>query len=459
MNPSNIPAVSADPLAPTAVAPTSGRSPESVFEQYQQFVNPKLAGLLRLTGLDVVEDHAEGVYIYDSTGKRYLDFLGLYGAMGVGHRHPRVIAAVTAQLGKMPMSAKVMLSPLMASLAERLVKLAPGPMQYAFFGNSGAEAVEGALKIARAATGKQYIVSAHGGFHGKTMGALALTPKAGYQDPFRPLMGGVAHVPYGDAAALETLLTTAPYAGDVAAMILEPIQGEGGIILPPDGYLRAVRRITHDHGVLFIADEIQSGMGRTGQMFAVERELQHDDGPDMITLAKSLGGGVMPIGAFLAKRELWRAFEHDPKVHSTTFGGNPLACAAALATLDVLADEGLLENAALQGEHLLSGLRQLQAQYPYFIREVRGRGLMIGVEFFDADVGSLFIGEMSARGVLTAFGLNQQTMIRLEPPLTITTAQADEGLAAFAGALAAVKAELEQYDLLEMAMQAQHGAL
>jgi putrescine aminotransferase len=377
----------------------------------------------------------------------------LYGAMALGHRHPAVVAAVTRQLNTMPMPAKVMLSPLMASLAERLVTLAPGPMQYAFFGNSGAEAVEGALKIARAATGKPVVVSAYNGFHGKTMGALALTPKPGYQDPFRPLMPGAAYVPYGDAAALAGLLAQPEYHNQVAAVILEPIQGEGGIILPPPGYLVQVRAITRDHGVLLIIDEIQSGMGRTGSLFACAPELAAD-GPDLITLAKSLGGGVMPIGAFLARRELWRVFADDPKVHSTTFGGNPLACAAALATLEVLEQENLIANAAQQGERLLAGLRELQAQYPYFIKEVRGRGLMVGLELFDADVGSLLIGELSQLGVLTAFGLNQQTMIRLEPALIITSEQIDEGVAGFAKAFAAVEAELQQYDLLEMAKAA-----
>ncbi len=414
---------------------------EHTYEQYQKHVNPKLAGLLRLTGLDVVEDHAEGCYIYDSSGKRYLDFLGLYGAMGVGHRHPYVIEAVKRQLDKMPMPAKVMMTRGYAELAERLTRLVPGNVQYLFLGNSGAEAVEGAIKIARAATGKKKIISAKNGFHGKTMGALSLTPKAGYQDPFRPMMPGVAHVPFGDADALGRELDD-----DTAAVILEPIQGEGGINLPPVGYFKAVREMTRARGVVLIADEIQSGMGRTGKFLAIEHEGVE---PDMVTLAKSLGGGVMPIGAFMATPELWTPFEVDPKVHSSTFGGNPLACAAALATLDVIEQEDLLENARIQGDYLMRELENIRAAYPYFLKEVRGKGLMIGVEFHDSDVGALFIGEMSTRGVLTAFGLNQQEMMRLEPPLTVSRDQVNECLTAFSESLGAVRAELEQYGLLE----------
>jgi putrescine aminotransferase len=423
---------------------------EQTFELYQKHINPKLAALLRLTGLDVVEDHAEGCYIFDSAGKRYLDFLGLYGSMGVGHRHPHVIEAVKRQLDKMPMPAKVMMSRGYAELAERLSHLTGGNLRYLFLGNSGAEAVEGAIKIARAATGRTKIISARNGFHGKTMGALSLTPKAGYQDPFRPLMSGVAHVPYGDADALERELDDT-----TAAVILEPIQGEGGIILPPAGYFKAVREMTAVRGVVLIADEIQSGMGRTGKMFAIEHEGVQ---PDMMTLAKSLGGGVMPIGAFMARPELWTPFDVDPKVHSSTFGGNPLACAAALATLDVIEHEGLLENAQTQGTYLMAELEHIRREYPYFLKEIRGRGLMIGVEFRDSDVGALFIGEMSARGVLTAFGLNQQEMMRLEPPLTINREQVNECLTAFRESLGAVHAELEQYGLLDDVMAAQVAA-
>lgn len=413
---------------------------EETFQLFSKHVNPSMAASLRLAGLDVVEDHAEGAFIWDSDGRRYLDFLGLYGTMSVGHRHPRVVEAVRRQLDRMAMPAKVMLSRPAAELAERLTSLAPGNMQYAFFGNSGAEAVEGAIKIARAATGRHKIVSAFNAFHGKTMGALALTPKPEYQTPFLPMLTGVAHVPFGDLAALDAVCDA-----DTAALILEPVQGEGGVIIPPPGYLRAARQLTSERGVLLIADEVQTGLGRTGKWFAV----QHDDiEPDMMTLAKALGGGIMPIGAFLARKELWKPFEQDYKVHSSTFGGNPLACSAGLATLQVIEDEGLVLRSAELGASMLASLQRLQAQFPYFITQVRGLGLMIGIEFVSADVGTLFISEMSKQGVLTAFGLNQPKMIRIEPPLNLTDDEAQLGLEAIETSLVGVKTELEHFGLL-----------
>lgn len=413
---------------------------EETFQLFSKHVNPSMAASLRLAGLDVVEDHAEGAFIWDSDGRRYLDFLGLYGTMSVGHRHPRVVEAVRHQLDRMAMPAKVMLSRPAAELAERLTSLAPGNMQYAFFGNSGAEAVEGAIKIARAATGRHKIISAFNAFHGKTMGALALTPKPEYQTPFLPMLTGVAHVPFGDLAALDAVCDA-----DTAALILEPVQGEGGVIIPPPGYLRAARKLTSERGVLLIADEVQTGLGRTGKWFAV----QHDDiEPDMMTLAKALGGGIMPIGAFLARKELWKPFEQDYKVHSSTFGGNPLACSAGLATLQVIEDEGLVLRSAELGASMLASLRRLQAQFPYFITQVRGLGLMIGIEFVSADVGTLFISEMSKQGVLTAFGLNQPKMIRIEPPLNLTDDEAQLGLEAIEASLVGVKTELEHFGLL-----------
>lgn len=419
------------------------RLSERIFELYRRHVNPSLAASLRLNAMDVVEDRALGCEVWDTDGRRYLDFLGLYGTMAVGHRHPRVIEAVKRQMDRMTMPARVMLSEGTALLAERLAGLTPGDLRYAFFGNSGAEAVEGAVKIARAATGRRKLVSAVNGFHGKTLGALSLTPRAHYQDPFRPLVGDVAHVPYGDVRALESTLDAG-----TAALILEPVQGEGGIVVPPPGYLRAARALTRERGVVLIADEVQTGLGRTGRWFGVD----HDGvEPDMMTLAKALGGGVMPIGAFVATPELWTPFERDYKIHSSTFGGNPLACAAALATIDVIEDEGLVENSREQGEYLLGELRAVAGEFPYFVREVRGRGLMAGLEFADADVGVLFIGEMSNHGVLTAYGLNQPSMIRLEPPLTVSREQVNEALGAIRASLESVRVELEKYGLLDAA--------
>ncbi|MER3426424.1 MAG: putrescine aminotransferase, partial [Thermoleophilia bacterium] len=270
------------------------------FALFEKHINPGLAGLLRFTGLDRVESHAEGVYVWDTTGKRYLDFLGLYGTLNLGHRHPKVVEAVKRQLDRMPMSVRVLVSEPTARLAARLSEVTPEGLEMVFFGNSGAEAVEAAFKLARIYTGKPEILTTEGGFHGKTMGALSLTPKPEYQDPVRPLVPGVKAVPYGDARALEEAITPR-----TAAVIVEPIQGEGGIRVPPEGYLREVRRITREKGVLMIADEVQTGMGRTGKLWATNWE---EVEPDILTSAKALGGGVMPIGATLCRPEILQIY-------------------------------------------------------------------------------------------------------------------------------------------------------
>ena len=401
----------------------------------ERHITPCLAGLLRVTGLDRVESHAEGPYVWDTTGKRYLDFLGLYGALNLGHRHPRVVEAVRAQLERMPMSVRVLVSEPTARLAAKLAEITPEGLEMVFFGNSGAEAVEAAIKLARAYTGKPGIVTTQGGFPGKTMGALSLTPKPEYQDPAKPLLPGVKAVPYGDLEALEAAIDE-----ETAAVIVEPIQGEGGIRVPPDGYLKGVRELTREKGVLMIADEVQTGLGRTGKLFGVDWE---EVAPDLMTLAKALGGGVMPIGACVGRREVFEIFKQNPLFHSSTFGGNPLAAAAALAAIEVTLEENLPQRALEMGGYLMAGLKELKAQYPHLIEDVRGRGLMLGVEFTDADIGALVVAELAERGVITAFGLNNPKVVRLEPPLIIGKEHVDEALSAFSESLKATEKALE----------------
>ncbi|WP_457631702.1 aspartate aminotransferase family protein [Oceanithermus sp.] len=399
------------------------------YELFERHVNPGLAGLLRFTGLDVVEDHAEGVYVWDTGGKRYLDFLGLYGTLNLGHRHPRVVEAVRRQLEKMPMSVRVMISEPTARLAARLAEITPGDLSMTFFGNSGAEAVEAAFKLARIHTGKPEIITTEKGFHGKTMGALSLTPKPDYQDPVRPLVPGVRVVPYADAAAVEEAIGP-----DTAAVIVEPVQGEGGINVPPEGYLRELRRLTEEKGVLLIFDEVQTGMGRTGRLWAADWE---GVAPDLLTSAKALGGGVMPIGAAIGRAELFEPFRENPLIHSSTFGGNPLAAAAALAAIEVTIEEDLPARAEEMGGYLLESLAELKAGFPEFIEDVRGKGLMVGVEFTDADIGAIVISELAARGVLTAFGLNNPKVVRLEPPLIVEKEHIDQAVEALEESLRA----------------------
>jgi len=408
-----------------AASPDAEQVTQDVIEKYQQFVNPTQVALLKIGGFDHIEHQADGVWITDLEGNRYIDCLGGYGVFSLGHRHPRVVQAVKDQLDRMPLSSKTFLNKPLADLAAALAAIAPGDLQYTFMCNSGAEAVEGALKIVRMATGKTQIISAHGGYHGKTMGALSATGRDLYKTPFAPLIPGFVQAAWNDMDALAEAVTD-----DTAAIILEPVQGEGGIQVPDADYLPAVRRLCDTHGILMIADEVQTGLGRTGKMFAVEH---WGIAPDIMTLAKCLGGGVLPVGAFMATPAIWdKVFRANPFIHTSTFGGGELACAAGLAALQVTQEEDLPARAADVGSYFLEGLKRVQARFPQVIADARGLGLMLGVEFTDSDIGKLVIGTMVHRGVVAAYTLNNPSVIRFEPPLIITRAQVDQVLDIFA---------------------------
>ena len=400
---------------------------DEAYENYSTYLNPPLARLMKLSG-SPVEVRASGVTIVDSNGKEYLDFAGGYGVFTLGHRHPRVIAAVKAQLDEIALSGRTMFNPLMGRLAKRLAGLTPGDLRISFFGNSGAEAVEGALKLARAATKRRRIVATYGAYHGKTLGALSVSGREAFREPFEPLLADVLHVPFGDLDALEDV------AGEAAAIIVEPVQGEGGVIVPPPTYLQGVRAICDRTGALFIADEVQTGLGRCGVMFGCDLA---GVVPDVMTLAKGLSGGVVPIGAYVARPDVWKAaYLHAPLLHTSTFGGNELACAAALAALDVLIDEDLVTNARERGEQLLAGARAIARRHPTAIHEARGAGLLVGVELTNPGYGGAIVPEMLKHGVTAAWTLNEQRVIRLEPPLIVTADQIDVALRAFEAAVA-----------------------
>jgi putrescine aminotransferase len=408
----------------------------AVLEKYKQYVNPGVTRLLQFAGFGDVEVSAEGCVVTTASGQRYLDFLGSFGVFTLGHRHPRVVQAVHRQLDRMPMSTRTFFNEPQALLAEKLAEITPGNLRYTFFSNSGAEAVEAALKMARIASGKTDFISTIGSYHGKTLGSLSVTGREKYRKPFEPLLPGVQFVPFNDIDAIAGAITAR-----TAAVIVEPVQGEGGIIPAASGYLAAVRRLCTERGVLMIADEVQSGMGRTGRMFAVE----HDGvTPDILTLAKALGGGVMPIGATVSTSEIWdRVFGDNPYIHTSTFGGNQLACTAGLAAIEATLDERLPQRAAERGAQLLAGLRAVQHGMPGTLQEARGQGLMIGVEFAITDVAELTINGMARRGVIAAYTLNNPKVIRFEPPLIVSAEQVDAAIAAFRESVA------EALELLE----------
>jgi len=414
-------------------APSAQALAAETYENYREFVNPPLARVMKLSG-SPVEVRAEGCTIWDQNGKEYLDFAGGYGVFTLGHRHPRVVEAVRAQLDRMPLSGKTMFNVLLGRASRRLAELAPGDLQISFWCNSGTEAIEGAIKLARAATGRAKIVSTIDAYHGKTLGALSVSGREAFQEPFRPLLADSLTIPYGNADALREALH------DAAAFVVEPLQGEGGVNVPPPGYLRAVRDACDEAGALFVADEVQTGLGRCGYRFACER-----DGvvPDVMTLAKGLSGGVVPVGAFISRPPAWnRAFGHAPLLHTSTFGGGELACAAALAALDVLEDEHLAENARVRGEQLLAGARAIADEYPGVVREARGLGLLVGVELRSEGYGGWIISEMLKGGVTAAWTLNAQRVIRLEPPLIVTAQEVERALGVLRSSVAGAYEQL-----------------
>ena len=372
----------------------------------------------KLSGAEgAVEFKDEGVYTYDNKGRRYLDCLGGYGIFNVGHRHPKVLDAVRNQLDQVCLHSQELINPWSAYLAKQLASVAPAGLEYSFFCNSGTEAVEGAIKLARLYTGKTEIISTTNSYHGVSMGALSATGRDVFRKPFEPLLNGFKHIEYGDIEALKDAIHE-----DTAAVILEPIQGEGGINVPENGYLTAVRELTEERGILMILDEVQTGMGRTGRMFAAEHE---DISPDIMCLAKALGGGVMPIGAFMSTAKIWEVLVPNPTIHNSTFGGNPLACAAASATVDVLLEENLPARSAVMGNYFMSQLNEMKQEFPEYVVDVRGKGLLIGLEFESEDLRWKVQTELFYRGVLVAATLNSYKTIRLEPPLIITKAQID----------------------------------
>lgn len=396
---------------------------QSTFDNYTQFVNPGLAQLMKFAGFGV-EVRAEGMYVYDDKGNAFMDFLGGYGVFALGHRHPKVVEAVKTQLDKMPLSSKVFFSALVGEFCKTIASVMPGDLRYSFLCNSGTEAVEAAIKIARKCTGRHKFIATVGGFHGKSMGALSATGREQYKAAFEPLIPGFEHVPFNDIDAVSGLIDA-----DTAGVIVEVVQGEGGINLAVPGYLPALKEICESNGTLLIVDEVQTGFGRTGKMFAVEHS---GVVPDIMTIAKAMGGGVVPSGAMVSSERVWKAaFGDNPLIHTSTFGGNPLACAAGIATIKAIQEQGLITNAAERGQQLLDGLKDIQQKYPEVLTEIRGIGLMIGIQFEMEDVAKLVMSGLNHRGVIAAYTLNNPSVVRMEPPLIITSEQVETLLHSF----------------------------
>ncbi|MCC6484304.1 MAG: aspartate aminotransferase family protein [Armatimonadetes bacterium] len=394
------------------------------FERYRDYINPGAAALLKFGGLEYPDWQGDGCIVTDVAGNEFIDCVAGYGVFSLGHRHPEVIGAVKRQLDLITLKTHYFLSIELGKLGEELARISPGRLQYSFLCNSGTEAVEGALKAARIHTRRKKVISTLNGFHGKTFGSLSASGRDVYKKDFEPLLEGFSSVPFGDVSAIERTLDD-----QTAAVIVEVVQGEGGVNVAPKGYLAAVRGITRQAGALLIVDEVRTALGRTGRMFGCE----HDGvEPDLLTMAKALGGGVMPVAAFMGTPEIWESlFGTNPYLHSTTFGGNPLACAAAVAAIETTEKLNLPKRSAELGQHMLERLKSLQATHPEQIRDVRGLGLLAGVEFTSDDAAKLAIAACARNGLLVAYSLNNPLVIRIEPPLIMDRELLDKAMDVF----------------------------
>ena len=385
----------------------------------------------------------------DLNGVKFTDCLGGFGIYTCGHRNPAILKTVQAQLNKYALHSQELVDPLRGYLAKLTAMITPGDLQYCFFTNGGAEAVEMALKLARLATGGRWYISTVGAFHGKSMGAISMGGKGAYREDYAPMIQQVQHVEYGNAEAMEAAIKNLQAVGEkVAGVIIEPIQGEAGVVIPPEGYLTKVREICDKYGVAMICDEIQTGMGRTGTMFRCEVE---NVVPDIMTYGKAFGGGIMPITGIIARPWTYeksgvgtgmegKMFENPWILGSPTFGGNPLACSAAISTIKFMLENDIPTVCKEKGDYIMAGLEKLKEKYPTVLKAYRGAGLLIAMEFPEAEVGYEVVKGLFDRKVMTAGTLVNAKTVRIEPPAVLKYETIDEVLEKLDAALADAKA-------------------
>ncbi|MFD5813728.1 aspartate aminotransferase family protein [Streptomyces sp. NPDC059618] len=359
-----------------------------------------------------VEVASEGARVTTSDGRTFLN-CGGYGVFLTGARHPAVIRRVAEQLHTHPVATRIFLEPQVALAADALVSVVPEGLSRVHFAGSGAEAVETAIKLART-LGRTRLVATDGGYHGKTMGALTLTGKSLFQDPFRPLLPDTSHVPYGDAEALRDVLARVP--GE-ACVFVEPVQGEAGVVIPPAGYLTRVAALCREFDALLVLDEIQTGLGRLGTWWGADAE---GVVPDVLLVGKGLSGGVVPVSAVVATPKAFKAFDQDPYLHTSTFSGAPLAMAAARGAIEAIKDDDLVARSKALGEEILTALRSIvTGHFGEVVREVRGRGLMLGIEFAEPGPAGDLLIELIQQGVIANHSLNSHLVLRLTPPAVL----------------------------------------
>ncbi len=411
--------------------------PEEIKQQalkdFAEFINPMKVRTLKSAGIDIIEEKRGGASSWDITGKRYIDCQTGSGIMNAGRRNPEIVAALKKALDSYDIGVFLLCSKQKADLAKKLAEITPGDLRCSVFGVGGGEAVDAAMKIARGYTMKKQIIYAQKAYHGHTGFALSASGREAYKESFHPLMPGFTMVDFGDAEAVKKSIDN-----DTAAVILETIQGEGGINIPPEGYLEQVRKICDENEVLLILDEIQTGFGRTGKMFACEH---FGVVPDIMTVAKSLGGGIYPISATIFKEEINDFFIPHPFVHLSTFGGSDLGCIVALATIDYIIKHDLPGNAEKMGQRFRTGFDTLLAQYPELLLEVRQKGLMMGLQYTNDSIGPRMTRKLSDRGVLAVYTGNDPSICRFMPPLVITAPEVDEVLNALEDSMKEISKE------------------
>jgi putrescine aminotransferase len=411
---------------------------DEVAAAYRRTMSSGRALLAEMVG-GHVEVESSGAWIMTSEGRRILN-VGGYGVFITGARHPIVVREVERQLGRHTAGTRIFLDPVAAAAAELLTSVTPPGLHRVHFSGSGAEAVEAAIKIARL-NGRRHLVSMTGGYHGKTMGALSVTAKSAFQDPFRPLLPGVSHVPFGDIPALTEVLRQHP--GEACGLI-EPVQGEGGVIIPPEGYLSAVREACSALGALMVADEVQTGLGRLGRWWGVDLEGVR---PDILLSGKALGGGVMPVAATVTTDELFAVLDRDPILHTSTFSAAPLAMAAVCGAIRAIRDECLVERAARLGEQMTCTLMQIMAVgLPHHPHEVRGKGLLIGIDFADPAMAVEFFMALVKNDVIANMSLSSDHVIRLTPPATLSDTELDFLFERFGRAVHLVAEQNPEYE-------------
>jgi putrescine aminotransferase len=381
-------------------------------------------------------DHFE-----DLDGVEFIDCLGGFGIYTCGHRNPAILKTVQAQLARYALHSQELIDPLRGYLAKITALSTPGDLQYCFFTNGGAEAVEMSLKLARLATGGRWYISTIGAFHGKSMGAISMGGKGAYREDYTPLIQQVQHVEFGNAQAMETAIKNLVTVGEkVAGVIVESIQGEAGVIIPPEGYLKEVREICDKYDVAMIVDEIQTGMGRTGTLWRIEVE---DVVPDILIFGKAYGGGIMPITGIIARPNMWieKLIENPWILGSPTFGGNPIACSAAISTFKFMLENDIPGLCKKRGDEFMAKLAELQEKFPTVLNSFRGAGLLICMEFPEAEVGYAVVKAMFARRIMTAGTLVNAKTVRIEPPAVLSDESVEKVFTALEESLAEVKAE------------------